>query len=263
MNISRIFAQENRGTLLDIFVFLANLFLLNLLAGFFTEIVRDAADGEFFSQFLLFLFGLGLFILPPIGATLKRWHFHQRRKAQKKNSSISGTVLAGCLFNPLLYFCLNVLLFAALGAAATSFLFGNKDPGEAFAVTSAFLGVVLIILQTYFVYRYFIPPKAEPKSAFLRDSRVELIGDACIFLNVIFFQLLWNSILMIPMERPPNVSVGAELGFRFFLIGSAALLIYFPPRIFYLAEDISRPRTWMTILMAISPVVVRFMLAGI
>ena len=36
-----------------------------------------------------------------------------------------------------------------------------------------------------------------------------------------------------------------------------ALLLYFPPRMFYLAEDIGRPRTWATILIANSPVIAR------
>ena len=36
-----------------------------------------------------------------------------------------------------------------------------------------------------------------------------------------------------------------------------SILIYFPPRIFYLAEDINRPTAWLTILLANSPVILR------
>ena len=39
-----------------------------------------------------------------------------------------------------------------------------------------------------------------------------------------------------------------------------ALLIYFPPRMFYLAEDINRGRTWLTMLLANSPVIVRVLI---
>ncbi len=39
-----------------------------------------------------------------------------------------------------------------------------------------------------------------------------------------------------------------------------ALLIYFPPRMFYLAEDIHRRRTWVTMLLANSPVIVRVLI---
>ena len=262
MNISKIFLPENRGILLDIFVFLVNLFLMFLLTRFLTEIVREASEGDVAAKFVLFLFGLGLFILPLLGAILKRWHFHQRLKAQGKTARPAGC-LTGCLFNPIFYFCLNVLIFSALFAFVTNLLLGNREPSKAVFISSIFFGFICIVLQTYFVYRYFIPPKNEPKSKFLRDPRAELLGDACIFLNVIFFQLLWNLILMIPMERPPNVSIPFEIGFRLFVISFAVLLVYFPPRIFYLAEDINRPRAWLTILLAVSPVVVRFILAGI
>jgi hypothetical protein len=39
-----------------------------------------------------------------------------------------------------------------------------------------------------------------------------------------------------------------------------ALLLYFPPRMFYLAQDIGRPRTWAMILLANSPVITRLLL---
>ena len=36
-----------------------------------------------------------------------------------------------------------------------------------------------------------------------------------------------------------------------------ALIVYFPPRIFYLAEDAKRPRVWLTMLLANLPVIYR------
>jgi hypothetical protein len=48
-----------------------------------------------------------------------------------------------------------------------------------------------------------------------------------------------------------------EFAGRLFFLSFIALLIYFPPRMFYLAEDINRPRTWLTMLLANSPVIVR------
>jgi hypothetical protein len=45
-------------------------------------------------------------------------------------------------------------------------------------------------------------------------------------------------------------------GRAFFLL-FVALLIYLPPRVFYLAEDIYRPTAWATIVLANSPVILR------
>jgi hypothetical protein len=42
-----------------------------------------------------------------------------------------------------------------------------------------------------------------------------------------------------------------------FFLCFIALLVYFPPRMFYLAEDVDRPRTWLTMLLANSPVILR------
>jgi hypothetical protein len=41
-----------------------------------------------------------------------------------------------------------------------------------------------------------------------------------------------------------------------------ALLIYFPPRMFYLAEDIHRRRTWFTMLLANSPVIFKVLIGS-
>ncbi|MBS1794320.1 MAG: hypothetical protein JSS81_10725 [Acidobacteria bacterium] len=258
-----VFSEKNRGLLLDLCVFFANLGLTVWLARLFVRIVGAAADGDRGAGFVLFLFGLGLFVLPPAGAILKRPAYHRRLKAAGRDPFPKTFFPAGCLFSPIVYFCLNVLIFAAVSSLAAGVWFGGREPGEFFLVTSSFFGIAAVMLQTYLVYNYFVPPEKEPENAFLRDPRAALLGDACIFLNVVFYQVLWNSIVAIPIERPAGLPVAAEMIFRLFLIGLAALFVYFPPRLFYLAEDIDRRRTWLTILLAVSPVMVRFLLAGI
>ena len=81
-----------------------------------------------------------------------------------------------------------------------------------------------------------------------------MLGDACIFLNMILFQVIWNLLTFAQLGRP---SGPLEFFGRLFFLCFVALLIYFPPRMFYLAEDINRPRTWLTMLLANSPVIVR------
>jgi hypothetical protein len=81
-----------------------------------------------------------------------------------------------------------------------------------------------------------------------------MLGDICLFLNMILFQIGWNTLTFAGMGPPSGF---LEFAGRLFFLCFIALLIYFPPRMFYLAEDINRPRTWLTMLLANSPVILR------
>jgi hypothetical protein len=199
-----------------------------------------------------------MWILPAAGAVLKRWHFHQRLKASGKSVEAQETKLAGCLFNPLFYFCLNLVLTSAILASLSQFLFGRRgiNSGAVF-VPLVFLGLNLTVVQTYLIYRYFIPPKQPPQSPFLRSRQSEALGDICLFVNMMLFQVFWNMLTFAGLGHPTGL---LEFCGRLFLLCFIALLIYFPPRMFYLAEDIHRPRTWLTMLLANSPVIVRVLI---
>jgi hypothetical protein len=117
---------------------------------------------------------------------------------------------------------------------------------------------VACVVQTALVYRYFLPPKKAPSLSFLRDPASEQAADLCIFVNMILFQVFWNIVIsQFPFERVTSVG---EFALNFFVLSFLALLVYFPPRIFYLAEDIKRPATWLTILLANSPTILRALL---
>jgi hypothetical protein len=248
--LSALFKRSNRGLLLDIVVFILNLFLMRLLARYFLDIAGEASVGDELASFAMFLFCVSLFVLPPVGAVLKRWHYHQRLKGKEPDEN----ALSGCLFNPIFYFCLTAIIFSAVNAFILQYFFGNGDPGAAIFVSSIFIGLALMIVHTWLVYRYFTPPKHPPTSAFLLSPTSEIIGDICIFVNMLFFQIIWNFLSFSGLPRPTGpVDVIA----RIFILCFIALLLYFPPRIFYLAEDISRRRTWLTILLANSPIIFR------
>lgn len=89
---------------------------------------------------------------------------------------------------------------------------------------------------------------------FLLTPQSETLGDVCLFSNMILFQVMWNMLTFVGLGHPSSF---LEFGGRLFFLCFLALLIYFPPRMFYLAEDIHRPRTWLTMLLANSPVIVR------
>ena len=82
MRVKDIAAETNRGMHLDVIVFLLNLILMNLLTSYYLEQVRLATEGDPLAKFVLGLSFLGMLILPASGAVLKRWHFHQRMRAQ-------------------------------------------------------------------------------------------------------------------------------------------------------------------------------------
>ena len=153
----KILAEENRGVLLDIVVFFLNLFLMQWLTHYVIELFRLADAGEPLAQFFLSLACVLMWVLPVAGAVLKRWHFHRRLKAHGKSFDIDSK-LAGCLFNPIFYFCLNLVLVSAILTGVGGFLFGERllQNGAIF-VPLIILGLICTIVQTFLIYRYFSP----------------------------------------------------------------------------------------------------------
>jgi hypothetical protein len=249
--------KSNRGLLLDLVVLGVNLLGVTLLQGFFLGVVRRGAADDPAAMVIVLGCAVALFVLAPLGASLKRWHYHQRLGAGKAAGFSDG--VGGCLFNPIFYFCLVAVIFATVNAFIMQRVFGNREPSGAVFVPSILLGFGLIILHTFLVYRYFSPPKHPPKSAFMRGPASEIIGDACLFANMLLFQLIWN-LLSFAGLGPPSGAVDAAA--RLLVLGFLALLLYFPPRMFYLAEDAGKARTWLMILLANAPVIVRVLLGS-
>jgi hypothetical protein len=238
-------------------VFAANLLGMPVLTELFVGVMRRAAVDDPGAISIVFGLSVALFVLAPLGATLKRWHYHQRRGGGKVADAGDG--LGGCLFNPIFYFCLAAVIFAAVNAFIMQRVFGNRDPGGAIFVSSILIGLALIILHTFLVYRYFSPPRRPPKPVFLRGAASELVGDACLFANMLLFQLVWNTLSLAGLPPPSGV---VDVVGRLLVLSFLALLLYFPPRVFYLAEDVRRPRTWLMILVANSPVIARVLLGS-
>lgn len=248
-----LFARHNRGLLLDLVVFVMNLVLMRRLTGVFIDLFRLADQDNDLARLLLMTTSIAMWVLPAAGAVFKRWGHNEQRKAGVEDSTLSG-----CLFNPIIYFCLNLVVMAVIVAGVGTGLLGSKrmDNG-AFFVPTIFAGLILTIIQTYLIYQYFSPPKKPPLWKFLMTPASETLGDICLFLNMILFQVCWNLLTFSPLGRVSGV--GEFLG-RLFFLSFVALLIYFPPRMFYLAEDIYRRRTWLTMLLANLPVIVRVLI---
>lgn len=252
-----LLAKANRGLLLDIVVFILNLFLMRWLTTLVVQLFQLANDENTPAQFILLLAAVGMWILPAAGAVLKRWPLHQRLEGPAELPFDSSPV-SGCVFNPIFYFCLNLVLVSVILAGLGNLFFGRVllENGALF-VPLILLGLIFTILQTYLIYRYFSPPKKPPRWEWLKTPGSELAGDICIFLNMVLFQVVWNMLTLSPLGRPGSV---LEFFGRLFFLCFIALLIYFPPRMFYLAEDIHRGRTWITMLLANSPVIIRILI---
>ncbi|MBC8030287.1 MAG: hypothetical protein H7Z16_09265 [Pyrinomonadaceae bacterium] len=253
-----LFEEKNRGLLLDVLVFVANILVMRFLTRLFIDLFSEVSAENPLAKLALGLTFLAMWILPAAGAVLKRWHFHQRLRAQGKTAESAETGLAGCLFNPLFYFCLNLVITSAVLTGLGEFLFGRRLLNTSAVVVPLIVtGFILTIVQTFLIYRYFSPPKKPPQSRFLRSPQSEVLGDICLFLNMMLFQVFWNMLTFADLGSPSSL---LEFGGRLFFLSFIALLIYFPPRMFYLAEDINRRRTWLTMLLANSPVILRVLI---
>lgn len=256
MEVKNIFAETNRGILFDVVIFVVNLVLTNLLTRNFVELVQLASADDAFAKFVLGLFSLGMFVLPAAGAVLKRRHFHRRQRKGKKPFDPEGNFISGCLLFPIFYFVMTICISSAVMSLLGELFVGKNLLGKgAVFVPLVLVSFVLCGVQTFLVFRYFWPPKKEPKAAFLRGPTSELVGDVCLLLNMLMFQILWNFIVVqFPSERVTGVG---DFAGRLFFLSFIAMLVYFPPRIFYLVEDINRRATWLTMLLANSPTILR------
>lgn len=108
-----VLLEQNRGLLLDIVVFFLNLFLMQRLTGYALEVFRLANEDDQLAQFVLLTGCIAMWILPAAGAVLKRWHFHERLKDSEHKVDLDAHA-TGCLFNPIFYFCLNLVLMSAI-----------------------------------------------------------------------------------------------------------------------------------------------------
>jgi predicted permease len=242
-----IFRRTNRGILLDVVVFLANLFLMRMLMERFVGIAEAAYANDGIAQFVIFLYFSSLLFLAPVGAVLKRWHFHERLAQSGGDKAFEPS---GCLFNPILYYSLMVVIYAVIDAVIFPYFYSEQEHPGLFVGTAA-IGMIAMGIHTWLVYRYFTPPKQPPRWSFLLSPVWEMIGDICIFVNMLFFQILWN-LLSSWFIRPKS---GYDVFANLLAMTFAALLIYFPPRMIYLAEDIRRRKTWVFIALANLPVI--------
>lgn len=257
-----VLAAANRGIVLDLVVFLVNAVSVRVLVSVGQDVIH-AAQEDARAKFAVGLFFAGLVLLQPVGPWLKRWAFHQRASFDLESG-------AGCLLFYFMFF--YYVLVLALATAATiliSQLALNDSAKAALSVLGGLGGFVCSILTVIVVYRYFMTPKRPPRWAFLKTPAAERVGDVCMYTNVIGLQIIWGSVTASPMFREDvtGMPLGRPGSFtdmvgRLIAISILALVVYVPGRIFYLAEDKHRKLTWLTMLLANLPLILRTVFAS-
>ena len=257
-DFKQVFERRNRGILLDVTVFLFQLILIRLLTTLSLSFVSQAEQNAF-PKTAISLFLIGLFVLQPLGPILKRWSFHQHFKSFVND----GSGLTSLLLSVYKFFYIAamwIMIYLAYLYFSDAFPNFHSEQIEKLVVAGAF---VLPVFSGYVVFKYFREPKKAPRWKFLMTPRAEALGDLCMFLNVICFQMLfsvyvssphfWNVLHKITRQSSGEFFQG--LSGRLYIAGIAALLAYFPPRIFYLVIDQHRKITWLMMLLANLPLI--------
>lgn len=250
-----------RGVVLDVMTLLVNLLLARGAGDWVVALVRDARSEEARGATVGFLL-LAMFLLPAAAAVLKRRRTHARLAAESQRAGLESIPLRpGCLFNPIFYVAVSLVLGCGVMAGLAPIVFGNDamDRGAVF-IPLILLVIVASVVQTAVVYSYFTPPPPNARPSRFLDSPVaEWLGDACAYVNTMLFQVLWLAISAVPFE--PVTSVLDAVG-RLFFISFAAMLVYFPPRMLYLVEELRYPLARVTLLAAAAAMVYRMLVGG-
>lgn len=253
---TKLFQYSNRGILLDVIVFLVNVVLLTILSRQLDNLFHQAGtrDAPAIAKAAVAIFCLGLVFLQPIGAVLKRRRAHSRKPDLHQ-------VPAGCLILPAYFLTQLIFLIGASGQIVDMIfredsLSGSTDyfglPPRVF--TLLFLGIPALAIGNTFVVRfYFQRPTHKPISPWLETPQSEAFGDVLLFLNMIGFQAFWGLLMSSLVDDYSTISG------RLSMFAFTTVLIYIPPRLFYLAEDGKRPIVWLTMFLANLPALLRIL----
>jgi putative nucleic acid binding protein len=258
-----LFAYRNRGLLLDLTIFLFQLFLLRALTNLSLDFVHQAKDNAF-AETIIGLFLIALFLLQLLGPILRRWSFHQHFPSfEEQLGALTGLFLS---FYRFFYIgSMAIMIYLACTYFGDAFSLGHSPSAETLEKIVVAAALVLPVISSIFVFKFFVKPKREPRWKFLMTPQAEALGDLCMFFNVVCFQILfsvyfssshfWNA-----LHKTTRLATGTfdSLSGRLYIAAIAALIVYLPPRIFYLVPPASIRRrllTWLLMVLANLPLI--------
>jgi serine acetyltransferase len=112
-------------------------------------------------------------------------------------------------------------LIVLLAVATTALLFGRLPLGDFRGVLLLLIGVVLLYLYAFLVYRCFLLALPLREGEVAENSRHELVANV----NILFYLLLFNSLIRThfipaPLQRLIYLALGAELGANTYSVGA-------------------------------------------
>ena len=263
IEVRRFFAYRNRGLLLDLTIFLFQLVLLRTLTKLSLDFVHRA-EANTQAETVIGLFLIALFVLQVVGPIVRRWSFHQHFPSFEKDVGALTDLFIS--FYRFFYIAsMAIMIYLAYTYFVDAFHLNDSSSAETLETIVVAGALVLPVISSIFVFRFFVKPKREPRWKFLMSSQAEALGDLCMFLNVVCFQILfsvyfssshfWNA-----LHKTTRLSSGTfdSLSARLYIALIAALIVYLPPRIFYLVPPTSLQRrllTWLFMFLANLPLI--------
>jgi hypothetical protein len=234
-----------RGLLVDLAVFVVNVFLIRLLTRYIGRLLSLTflSDDPQASRTLLIIISAA-FAAQLIGACLKRRPLQARLLAQHD----SGESIFGCLL--ILHFALTLVTSAAIVAL----LLPNSSGG--ISVLVFFLGMI----PTALVWRAMTPYKKPPEPDWRSSHGAEVVADLCLFAYMLVNLAVWNTLTAGSNVRAAGVGDVLSRGLGFIILSPVILLFYLPPRLLFLVEDYKYRATWISMLLAVSPVAYRLII---
>lgn len=281
-NVGKIFLLRNRGILLDVCVFVSSIFLMRVMTGNFIELTR-APKEDSWAKLAIALFYTGLLILSPLGAMLKRHQFWKRIEAQDKENQVEKNIRR-FFFSPWFCFVWLWIIYAMVVVSWHQFFLPDSFISSQWIVyVIFFFGMFYCFVGAWAIskfYQWYLGDtfwQLQVKGAtydlsdfpitklfpfldrpffdgfwkFFESPLAAALGDLCIFLNMILFQIFWNYLFShFYGEGVQNTGEVFYASMAYLLV---LCLFYFPPRNFYLAEDVHRPFVWLTMITANLP----------
>jgi hypothetical protein len=253
IELASLITHRYRVILLDIVSFLLNIVSLFVLTRLFTALAAQANAGLPSAKVAMSIFCFAIVLLQPLGAVFKRLSAH-RRNPELRVRAIFVYNRIGLI--PILFYFSLQLMFLIFGSALFIEAL-NIDAGKPGLLAALLVSLPLLAgLNTGLVCLYFFSSRPGPLARYLESSRSELIGDGCIFLNMVCNQVFWWYLLADPFfsSGMQSFSTFAE---KLIIVVLMFLFFYFPPRLFYLAENFNPRQTGISMVLANLPVLLR------
>lgn len=260
IDFRKISAPQNRGILLDVVVFLFQLALMRILVRLLGDLIHEAQE-DATAKAEAALYCLGLCFLQPIGVLLKRRRLSQRH-ADEEYAYSPFVNNFGC------YYLIAQLILTGAGISFIFSIFGNPHVLDSVCLAQLLVTLPLALVNLRIMSLYLTPPGRKPLWKFFESPQSEMLGDVCLFLNMILWQMFWGFLMSFASRHSTITDELIWLGLFIpdkkntiiFQLGSfilAFFIFYIPPRFIYLAEDKHPKVTWLTMSLANTPVILR------